>query len=144
MKKKIRTYTERKPDPMDIHVGRRIRTRRAMLELTQERLADSLGITFQQVQKYERGTNRVSASRLHQFSQLLEVPISYFYESFDSNKSYKPMTGLSDQDQEVVELDQLLYRRETMELLKIYYSIKDEDKRRELYKIIKSVADTMA
>jgi transcriptional regulator with XRE-family HTH domain len=68
------------PNPTDKHVGSRVRMRRLMLEMTQEKLADQLGITFQQVQKYEKGTNRVSASRLQQISQSLDVPVSFFFE----------------------------------------------------------------
>jgi transcriptional regulator with XRE-family HTH domain len=68
------------PDPIDLHVGGRVRMRRLKLGITQERLADQLGLTFQQVQKYEKGTNRISASRLQQLCQILGVPIPFFFE----------------------------------------------------------------
>jgi transcriptional regulator with XRE-family HTH domain len=67
-------------NPIDKHVGTRVRMRRLMLHVSQERLGDALGVTFQQVQKYEKGTNRISASRLQQMSSILEVPVSFFFE----------------------------------------------------------------
>src|SRR5216684_737109 len=69
-----------RPSPIDVHVGSRIRLRRTLLGLSQERLGDALGLTFQQVQKYERGANRVGASRLFDLSRVLDVPISYFFD----------------------------------------------------------------
>lgn len=71
---------KKKPNPTDLHVGSRIRLRRNMLGISQERLGDSLGITFQQVQKYEKGTNRVGASRLQAIAEILQAPVSFFFE----------------------------------------------------------------
>lgn len=71
------------PNPVDVHVGLRVRLRRKQLSLSQERLAEGLGLTFQQVQKYERGSNRISASKLFEISKLLNVPVSYFFEGID-------------------------------------------------------------
>lgn len=71
------------PNPVDIHVGKRIRLRRLLLDLSQEKLADMLGITFQQVQKYEKGTNRIGASRLWDMSKVLNVPVNFFFEEMD-------------------------------------------------------------
>ena len=71
---------KKKPNPIDIHVGGRIRLRRNMLGLSQEKLGESLGITFQQIQKYEKGTNRVGASRLQAIASILEVPVAFFFE----------------------------------------------------------------
>ena len=68
------------PNPIDKHVGSRVRMRRMMLGMSQEKLGDSLGLTFQQVQKYEKGTNRIGASRLQQISLILQVPVSFFFE----------------------------------------------------------------
>ena len=68
------------PNPIDKHVGSRVRMRRMMLNMSQEKLGDSLGLTFQQVQKYEKGTNRIGASRLQQIGQILQVPVSFFFE----------------------------------------------------------------
>lgn len=69
-----------KPEPVDIHVGRRIRMRRVWMQVTQMALAEAIGVTFQQVQKYEKGTNRVGASRLQQIADALDAPVSYFFE----------------------------------------------------------------
>lgn len=72
--------TRKQPNPIDIHVGSRLKQRRTLMGLTQEKLGDQLGVTFQQVQKYEKGTNRIGASRLQEISRILEVPVSYFFE----------------------------------------------------------------
>lgn len=77
-----------RPDPIDIHVGGRIRLRRTILRMSQEKLADQLDITFQQVQKYENGSNRVGASRLYNISQILGVEVGYFYEGYESDITY--------------------------------------------------------
>src|SRR5260221_7115236 len=69
-----------KPNPIDIHVGSRVRLRRTLLGMSQEKLGEAIGLTFQQVQKYERGANRVGASRLYDLSRVLDVPVSYFFE----------------------------------------------------------------
>lgn len=72
--------TQHQPDPVDVHVGRRVRQRRMAINLSQQKLGDALGLTFQQVQKYERGGNRISASRLHQIAHNLQVPVAWFFE----------------------------------------------------------------
>lgn len=72
--------TKKSPDPIDLHVGSRVRMRRMMLAMSQEKLGDALGISFQQLQKYEKGTNRVSGSRLHHIAGILQVPIAFFFE----------------------------------------------------------------
>lgn len=92
--------TPRSPNPVDIHVGSRVRLRRQLLRLSQEKLGDALGVTFQQVQKYERGTNRVGASRLHRMSQILEVPVGFFFEGIDDDAA--PEDLLKDDNTPVV------------------------------------------
>lgn len=77
----------KKPNPIDVHVGGRIRLRRNMLGLSQEKLGERLGVTFQQVQKYEKGTNRVGASRLQDIASILNAPVSYFFEDAPSRES---------------------------------------------------------
>jgi len=76
------------PNPIDKHVGSRVRMRRMMLSMSQEKLGDALGLTFQQVQKYEKGTNRVGASRLQQIAQILQVPVSFFFEGAPHSPGY--------------------------------------------------------
>jgi transcriptional regulator with XRE-family HTH domain len=76
----------RTPNPVDVHVGERVRMRRVTVRMSQAAVAKKLGLTFQQVQKYERGTNRIGASRLHQLAEILEVPVSFFFEDLPGQK----------------------------------------------------------
>lgn len=133
------------PNPVDIHVGGRIRMRRSMLGMSQETLAESVGLTFQQVQKYERGTNRVSASRLYQFSRILDVPVSYFFERYGEGdkKSGILAYGMEDNGQEPILSDDLLLERETHEILRVYYSVQNPKKRRDILHIVKSMAENL-
>src|SRR5882672_3836956 len=82
------------PNPIDVHVGQRIRQRRSLLGMSQEKVAQALGLTFQQVQKYERGTNRVGSSRLFDLTRILSVPISYFFEEMEASVAYKSPSRL--------------------------------------------------
>src|SRR5256885_4646469 len=86
-----------KPNPVDVHVGARVRLRRTLLGMSQEKLGDAIGLTFQQVQKYERGANRIGASRLYDLSRVLDVPVSYFFEEFGETS---PVSGTSEQSGE--------------------------------------------
>jgi transcriptional regulator with XRE-family HTH domain len=135
-------------NPVDAHVGGRVRMRRSLLGMSQEALADAVGLTFQQVQKYERGTNRVSASRLYQFSKILDVPISFFFEQYtDVSRISGIMTaparrGMADNDQAAFTSNQL-YDKETIELVRAYYSIRDQKNRKDMLKIIRSMASKM-
>lgn len=100
------TTTKKKPkggpDPVDIHVGLRLRMRRSILGISQDKLAKSVGLTFQQIQKYERGTNRVSAGRLYQFAKLLDVPVIYFYEQLGEQPEIPP--SFSQRQFEIIQL----------------------------------------
>ena len=114
-------------NPVDIHVGSRVRLRRTLLGLSQERLGDAVGLTFQQIQKYERGANRIGSSRLFQFSQILDVPISFFFDEMPSGlKTLKCQVseGLRKHGQKTQEPDPLA-KRETLELVRAYYRITD-------------------
>ena len=117
------------PNPIDVHVGNRLRLRRSILGLSQERLASELGITFQQVQKYERGLNRIGASRLWDLAQVLGVSVNYFYENLDENtqnKSPRKISShlvLSDNPKEF-NMDVLL-RKDVIDLVNAYASIQD-------------------
>jgi len=79
--------SKKQPNPIDIHVGSRVRLRRMMLGMSQEKLGESLGITFQQIQKYEKGTNRIGASRIQHISRVLSVPVSFFFDGAPDRKS---------------------------------------------------------
>lgn len=135
---------ESRPSPIDVHVGSRIRLRRTLLGMSQERLGEALGLTFQQVQKYERGVNRVGASRLFDLSRVLDVPISFFFDDMpDSLASTfggvpsRRATSLSDHSDPFG--DDTLSRRETLELVRAYYRITDTSVRKRVFELIKSM-----
>ena len=131
-----------RPHPIDLHVGRRMRQRRTLLGLSQERLAEALGLTFQQVQKYERGSNRVSASRLYELGRVLEVSIGYFFEELPVDMPRK----VRDHMQGTIVLDGAarradpLTRRETLELVRAYYRIREPKVRRRLFEMARALA----
>jgi len=135
---------EHRPSPIDVHVGSRIRLRRTLLGMSQERLGESLGLTFQQVQKYERGVNRVGASRLFDLSRVLDVPISFFFDdmpdSLSANFGGTPgrRHGGSSDSQDPFG-DDTLSRRETLELVRAYYRITDPSVRKRVFDLIKSM-----
>lgn len=125
------------PKPVDVHVGSRVRLRRTLLGMSQEKLGEALGLTFQQVQKYERGTNRIGASRLHQLSKILDVPVSFFFDDMPS-ESPRGAAGFGESGQEPFEHDQMS-KRETLELVRAYYRIADPQVRRRIFELVKSV-----
>jgi transcriptional regulator with XRE-family HTH domain len=116
------------PDPVDVHVGARIRTKRLLIGMNQETLARALGLTFQQVQKYEGGANRVSASRLSQIAQILGVPISYFFSDIDLDGGGEAVAR------------ERLQRPEAIELIRSYYAIVDQRIRHQFLDMVKTVA----
>jgi transcriptional regulator with XRE-family HTH domain len=119
------------PDPVDVHVGARIRTRRLLIGMNQETLAKAIGLTFQQVQKYEGGANRVSASRLAEIAEVLGVPIAYFFSDLD------PGGGAT---AEGLETRELIQRPEAIELIRSYYAIEDQEIRHQFLDMLKAVA----
>ncbi|CAP55344.1 helix-turn-helix domain-containing protein [Gluconacetobacter diazotrophicus] len=141
------------PSPVDVHVGGRIRLRRTLMGLSQERLGDALGLTFQQVQKYERGTNRVSASRLYELSEVLDVPVSFFFDGLDSgqagSKATNAIPGFAQAQEAFGGAPEgaapaseiaLFSRREMIELVRIYYRIEDPAMRRRVLDLIRMMA----
>ncbi len=131
------------PRPVDIHVGARVRLRRTLLGMSQEKLGEAVGLTFQQIQKYERGANRIGASRLYELSQILDVPVSFFFDDMtDEVKATGgkgKVMGVEDQPQAVLEADPLA-KRETLELVRAYYRITDPSVRKRLFELAKSLA----
>ena len=127
---------DRAPNPIDVHVGDRIRSRRVLLGLSQGDLGAVLGLTFQQVQKYERGLNRVAASRLFELSCVLGVPISFFFD--DLPGSERRPADRSDGLLEPVAAHSLNHR-ETLELVRAYYRIKDPRKRSKVFQLIEAM-----
>src|SRR6266705_4379181 len=128
-----------KPNPIDVQVGSRVRLRRNMLGLSQEKLGAEIGLTFQQVQKYERGANRIGASRLHELSRVLDVPVSFFFDDLDPVRAPAIPGGFTEPPAEAFENDPLR-RRETGELVEAYYTIEDPVVRRRLFDLAKALA----
>jgi transcriptional regulator with XRE-family HTH domain len=129
------------PSPVDIHVGSRVRLRRTLLGLSQEKLGEAVGLTFQQIQKYERGANRIGASRLFEFSRILDVPVSFFFDDMServAGADGSAAGGMADQPQPSLEPDPLT-RRETLELVRAYYRIADPQIRKRLFELTKSL-----
>ncbi len=115
------------PHPIDVFVGRRVKERRTLEGMSQRTVATNLGLTFQQLRKYEIGTNRISASRLYELAQLLGVPVSYFYEGMEEGKG-------------APSLDEVLALRETLELVRAYYAISDREVRDKIRGLVKAAA----
>lgn len=126
--------------PVDIHVGQRLRLRRSMLGMSQHHLAQEIGITFQQIQKYERGVNRVGSSRLYDFSQILKVPVEYFFEGFaGSEDNDNPAVAILNEGGEAYEVRDM-NSKETLALIRSYYKIKDGKLRRKILTLVKAMA----
>jgi transcriptional regulator with XRE-family HTH domain len=134
------------PNPVDVYVGLKLKARRNLLGVTQEDLAEAAGITFQQVQKYEKGKNRLSASRLFQFARVLDVPVAFFFDGFFSNDtSIGIQGGFADNNQDVYEPEltpqaDLMLQKETIDLVRTYYTISDEKLRKDFLKMLKQLA----
>ena len=129
-----------KPNPIDVHVGGRVRLRRTLLGMSQEKLGEALGLTFQQVQKYERGANRVGASRLFDLSRVLDVPVSFFFDDMSEEVealSPRLISGLSEEPM-AFDADPLT-KRETLELVRAYYRITDPQVRRRVLDLAKAL-----
>lgn len=126
------------PNPIDLHVGTRLRLRRTLLGLSQETLGEAVGITFQQLQKYERGANRISASRLFNLSQVLGVPVGFFFEDLSTGETSAKKAASSE-----VELEAMA-RRETLELVRAYYRISDPAIRKRAFDLVKALAGEAA
>lgn len=129
---------KKKPNPIDIHVGSRIRLRRTMLGMSQEKLGEALGITFQQIQKYEKGTNRVGASRLQNISTILNVPVSFFFEDAPGDpQTSQPGMAEANSSNYVVDF---LSSSEGLQLNRAFIKIPDPKVRRKLVDLVKSLA----
>jgi len=118
--------------PVDVHVGKRIRHRRWLIGMTQQQLAEQVGIKFQQIQKYETGANRVSASRLWDISDALEVPVSFFFEGLQEE-------GKAAAEKSAVPED-LMGDKEALDLVRSYYAI-PENQRRRLFELARVLSD---
>lgn len=143
---------ESRASPIDIHVGGRIRLRRTLMGMSQERLGEALGLTFQQVQKYERGVNRVGASRLFDLSRVLDVPISFFFDDMPeplsaihgTHQATRAAGGFAEAQDGFPVPDDNMNRRETLELVRAYYRILDPAQRKRVFDLIKSMGPAEA
>ena len=134
-----------KPNPVDIHVGARVRLRRTLLGMSQEKLGEAIGLTFQQVQKYERGANRVGASRLYDLSRVLEVPVSFFFDDMPDEISSKSVHERREMSESPDPFDNdPMNRRETLELVRAYYLITDPTQRKRVFELVKSMGILVA
>ncbi|MFZ2620320.1 MAG: helix-turn-helix domain-containing protein [Alphaproteobacteria bacterium] len=133
------------PDPIDIHVGRKLKQRRTLLGLSQEKLADALGITFQQVQKYESGANRVGASRLFQIGKVLDVTVSHFFDGYTApTNSYSPAPTFAVAEDTKAFDDDILTRKETLDVVRAYYAIPNATIRKKMLGMMRAMADAEA
>ena len=130
----------RRPNPIDVHVGSRVRFRRMLLSMSQEKLGEKLGLTFQQIQKYEKGINRIGASRLFDLAQVLGVPVQFFYEEAPAaDPSHQLAEGFAEKPPEgsIVEF---LRSRDGLELNKAFVRIADAKARRAIVDLVRSLA----
>jgi len=125
------------PAEVDLHVGRRIRQRRKAVNVTQEALADALGLTFQQIQKYERGSNRVSASKLYQIASTLGVPINYFFEGL-ADPSADSTTSETGFDRDI---NDFLMSPEGLEIAALFGRIHKPGMRRQIVQLMRAIVD---
>ena len=132
-------------DPVDIAVGARIRLLRKVRGMSQQSLAEAAGVTFQQIQKYERGSNRIGSSRLYEFAKVLDVPVSYFFDEMPSNAlSGRPMSGrgrkgFGEAGTPFEQEKDPLIKRETLELVRAYYKIREGRVRKRIFEMVKAV-----
>ena len=112
--------------------------------MSQEKLADQIGITFQQIQKYENGVNRISASRLFELSKALNVPVGLFFENIEFSQPAADFGVMAESDQTAIDgMDDIMTRKETLELIRVYYSIDDPKLRKDLFKLLRGMADNL-
>lgn len=130
------TTTEKVPNPVDIHVGSRVRLRRLLIGMSQDKLGDELGVTFQQVQKYERGTNRIGASRLYQISRVLGVPVNFFFEGIGEPAA----EGFAEGDQTPL-VNDFINSPEGVSLAAAFSRIRDARVRRRVLDLVRTLAE---
>ena len=137
-----RTIKDDGPDPIDKFVGSRVRARRVGLRISQTKLGDAIGVTFQQVQKYENGTNRIGARNLFKISKTLSVEVAFFFEGLDADEeAAKELAGLSEGSQTKFDVDPMS-SREAIELMHNYFRVKDENIKKKLSQLVKTMAQT--
>jgi transcriptional regulator with XRE-family HTH domain len=133
-----------KSHAVDVHVGARMRQRRSLLGMSQTKVGDAVGLTFQQIQKYERGANRIGSSRLFEFAKVLDVPVSYFFDEMPSNAlAGRPMSGrlkgFGEAGTPFEQEKDPLIKRETLEMVRAYYKIREARVRKRIFEMVKAV-----
>jgi transcriptional regulator with XRE-family HTH domain len=128
---------KKSPNPVDIHVGSRVRLRRMLVGLSQEKLGDSMELTFQQIQKYEKGVNRIGASRLFRLSQVLDVPVQFFFEGMPSAERSANL-GMAERDTDAF-LYEFLNTRDGLELNRAFIKVGDTNVRRSVIELVRSL-----
>ncbi len=128
------------PHPVDTHVGRRLRLKRTFLGLSQEAVGKQIGVTFQQIQKYERGINRMGASRLHDFAKVLGVTVSYFFEGYGDYSMDDGANLAAAEPNAAAYEHENVNNRETLEVMRAYYKIKNPALRKRVVELIKAMA----
>ncbi len=142
-KSKIRRGRGKGIGPVDAHVGARLRQRRTLLGMNQTKLGDAIGVTFQQVQKYENGTNRISASRLFALSRVFDVPVEYFFDDMPTAVAASSPAQGGDKTKKLPRYEpDPMATRETLELVRAYYKIEEENVRKRLYELTKTLGAT--
>ena len=129
----------KKPNPIDTHVGSRVRLRRMLMGMSQERLGDSMGLTFQQVQKYEKGVNRIGASRLFQISKILDVPVQFFFEEAPNLTEAGATPGMAEPESQTFIIE-FLNSREGLELNRAFSKISDARIRKSIIDLIRALS----
>lgn len=131
---------KKQPNPVDIHVGGRLRMRRMLVGMSQEKLGEALGLTFQQVQKYEKGTNRIGASRLYNISQILSVPVNFFFENIPDGHGGANQFGYTENSSDNFAYD-FMNSAEGFQLGQAFSMIKDVRIRRRIIDLVRSLSD---
>ncbi len=134
----IQEAMQQDPHPIDINVGNKLRIRRSLAGVSQDQLGKAVGLTFQQIQKYERGANRISCSRLWEFSQLLNVNTSWFF-SGDGIGETNEFVALAEEQEDFKGASDVLSQKETLDLIAAWYKIKDTTTRQKTLELIKSL-----
>lgn len=128
--------TKKSPNPVDIHVGNRVRMRRVLIGMSQEKLGEELGLTFQQVQKYEKGANRIGASRLYHISKILNVPVSFFFDDVPGDAD-----GTMGEGAQASFAADVLTSNEGVALNRAFFKIEDAATRRKIIDLVRAIGD---
>jgi transcriptional regulator with XRE-family HTH domain len=131
---------KKSPNPIDVYVGSRVRMRRLMLSMSQEKLGDALGLTFQQVQKYEKGSNRIGASRLQHIAHVFQVPVAFFFEGAPSMPGHHAPPGMAEAPTPAY-VSEFLSTNDGLALIKAFMRIKDAKLRRRIVDLVGEICD---